>query len=418
MIRFVIIKSVVLLSILFSCASYAELTIEITQGRDNPTKIAVVPFAWAGSLLTDDIADIVQNDLYRSGRFSPLPAGDMLSLPHNKKEVFFRDWRALDVEYVVVGNIKKASDGRFTITFSLVDIYREKELYSETYNAAENRLRDVAHKVSDIVWQQLTGTPGAFSTKVVYVSAVNQTNGQFNYRLMMADADGARPLKVLESKEPILSPTWSPNSKELEVAYVSFEGGRPAIWRHKLRTGEREKLTNFSGLNSAPAWSPDGKRMAMVLSKDGNPDIYIMDLATKNLQQVTAHNISIDTEPEWLADGKSIVFTSNRGGSPQIYQVTLESGAIKRITYEGNYNARAKLIPDGSGIAMVHRQGEDFKIALQSLKNDTIKVLSHTNVSSLDESPTVSLDGAVQLRLPAYDRDVREPAWSPYLETN
>lgn len=409
------------------CAvSKAELTIEITQGMDNPTPIAVVPVGWSGAPLSENVSAIVEADLRRSGQFRPIPSQDMLSHPRNAKEVFFRDWSVLGTEYLLTSNIKPNPTGVLTLEFELFDIPSRKKVFKREVSGSENQLRDMAHFVSDTVYEAVTNIRGAFSTKMIYVEAF----GTERYRLMLADADGARERLLLESAQPIMSPAWSPDGKE--VAYVSFETSRPAIFRQVIATAERQQLTNFQGLNGAPAWSPDGKKLALVLSKDGNPEIYVLEIATGIFTRVTRH-FAIDTEPNWTNDGAGIIFTSDRGGKPQIYQVTLASGRVERLTFEGDYNARARVSPDGKTLVMVHRRNGVFHIATQDVVSGDIRILTET---SLDESPSiapngamlmyatkfaekgilaaVSLDAGVKFRLPSKQGDVREPSWSPY----
>lgn len=411
--------------------THAALTIEITQGRDNPTAIAVVPFAWEGrGLLPEKVGTIIESDLFRSGQFAPLPHADMLSMPHEQNEVFYRDWRALNVDYLLIGKIVP-QNGTLKIKFELFDVYTQQRLLLGEEETSVDHLRAASHAVSDKVYQQLTGIRGAFSTRLLYVSSVRQANDDFIYRLLTSDIDGAGEQVILEQDQPILTPSWSPDGET--VAYVSFETTRPAIFMHNLRTNKRTQLTNFKGLNGSPAWSPDGKQLAMVLSKDGSPDIYVMDIATRQLTRVTRH-YAIDTEPSWLPDGKSLVFTSDRGGRPQIYQVTLATGYEERLTFEGRYNARARVLPDGRGIIIVHQGEGDYHIALLDIDRGSIEILTDT---ALDESPSispngtmllyatklrgkgvlsaVSVDGDVKFYLPSKFGDVREPAWSPFL---
>jgi len=415
-----------LLLLLSAGVSRAELTIEITQGVDNPTAIAVVPFGWQGGALAEDLAAIISQDLRRSGQFSPLANKDMLAFPHQQADVYYRDWRILGTEFLLLGNLDFV-DGRYQLTFELYDVLLQKKVLRQTVDGDEAQLRDLAHFVSDKVYELITGIRGAFSTQMIYVEALG---GNKLYRLMLADVDGAREKTLLESSQPLMSPSWSPDGKS--VAYVSFETGRPAIFRQQIATAERQQLTNFRGLNGAPVWSPDGNQLALVLSKDGNPEIYTLDLTSGVFNRVTKH-FAIDTEPNWTIDGKGIVFTSDRGGKPQIYQVTLASGRVERLTFEGDYNARARISPDGKSLVMVHRYNGVYHIAAQDMASGDIRVLTETQ---LDESPSiapngamlmyatkyqgkgilaaVSLDAGVKFRLPSKSGDVREPSWSPY----
>ena len=408
----------------------ADLTIEITQGVDNPTAIAVVPFAWQGGGAAPlDVAEVIDGDLTRSGQFAPVGRADMLSRPSTEAEVFYRDWRAIDTEYLLIGRVSVTD--RMRIDYELFDVLRQTPVFEGFESGPIDEARLLGHRVADAVYEKLTGIRGAFATKLLYVSVTRVPGGKDYYRLTLADSDGARPVVLLESREPILAPAWSPDGRQ--IAYVSFESSRPAIYRQDLATGQREQLTNFRGLNSSPAWSPDGNTMAMVLSKDGNPDIYLMNMADRQLTRITKH-YAIDTEPAWMPDGRSLLFTSDRGGKPQIYRYDLRSGATDRLTFEGNYNARARVAQDGRNVVLVHQQEGKFHIALLDLVTNRLHILTSTE---LDESPSiapngsmvlyatkqadrgilaaVSVDGGVKFRLPAREGDVREPAWSPYL---
>lgn len=422
-------RLLILLTVL-AAGARAELTIEITQGVDDPLPLAVVPFGWDDMApAPEDIGDIVRFDLARSGQFAMTPPRDMLSLPSRERDLFFRDWRIQGVEYVLIGRLERRGEEEYAVHWGLYDVVNEASVLDGVEVGSRARLRDLAHRISDTVYEQLTGLPGAFSTRILYVVAQNIATEDERFRLEMADADGARATTLLESPEPILSAEWAPDGET--VAYVSFESGKPAIFTQHIASGRREKITDFEGLNGAPAFSPDGRSMALVLSIGGNPDIYILDLATRRLRQVTRH-FGIDTEPSWTPDGEGIVFTSNRGGQPQIYRITVDTGLIERLTYEGDYNARARLV--GDGLVFVHRRAGIFHIAVLDLVRGDLRVLTET---SLDESPSVapngsmviyatraggrgilavvSIDGRVKYRLPSTAGDVREPSWSPLI---
>ncbi len=423
-------RQLVFLLLLVATSARAELVIEITQGKDNPTSIAVVPFAWSGwGSAPEDVAGVISDDLERSGQFAPVKLANMLSLPTREADVYFRDWRTTDVEYLLIGRV--AGDSTMTIEYELFDVFRQTKVLSGRETGPAEDLRMLAHRASDDVYQQLTGVRGAFATRILYVSVQQGYNAPSTYQLTVADADGARSEVIYESSEPILSPTWAPDGNT--IAYVSFETTRPAVFLHDLTTGTREQLTNFTGLNGAPAFSPDGNSLALTLSKDGSPDIYVLDLRSRELTRVTRH-YAIDTEPAWMPDGRSLLFTSDRGGRPQIYRVDIATGKTERVTFEGPWNARASLAADGRTMVMVQQESGQFRIAVQDLQVGRVQILTGT---TLDESPSVapngsmllyatklgdrgilaavSVDGGVKFRLPSRDGDVREPAWSPFL---
>lgn len=407
----------------------AQNIVFVTKGVDNPTKIAVVPFAWTGGRLPEDIGKIVGNDLEFSGQFEATDPERMLAFPRTEAEVHYRDWKALGSEYLLIGSITQQA-GRYYASYELFDVVQQKRVFAKlTVDGTEAQLRDMAHHISDKVYETITGVRGIFSTKLIYVEAFKKPQ---KYRLMLSDIDGFRPRMLLESRYPVLSPMWSPNGQR--VTYVSFEvDNKPAIYIQDIATGRRQQMTNFRGLNGAPAWSPDGQKLAMALSKDGNPDIYVMNVLTRQLTRVTNH-FAIDHEPSWAADGASLFFTSDRGGKPQIYQVHLASMQQERVTFDGDYNARARVSPDGKSLVMLNkRPGGTHHIAAQDIKSGNLRILSETN---LDESPTiapngamlmyatrsggkgvlaaVSLDARVKVLQPPKQGDVREPAWSPF----
>ena len=433
-----LIKAITLALTVVASVCAQAIEIVISEGWDSPTKIAVVPFG--GPPLRDrpgpvpplNVADIVSFDLMRSGQFDALPSDNMLSLPTTAEEVFFRDWRILGMDYVVIGRAELVPDGRVAVTYSLFDVNSEREIKSTTWTAGTAQLRDIGHWIADEVYAQLTGVRGAFATKIVYVLVENPGTPYASYQLTLADADGERERVVYQSNEPILSPSWSPDGRRL--AYVSFETGRSTIVVQEIDTGVRRRVAEYRGINGAPVFSPDGNRLAMSLSRDGNSEIYIKDLTTEKLRRVTRRPSAIDTEPSWGPNGDSIIFTSDRGGQPQIYRVDLATSLPERLTFEGDYNARARLLPNGRHLVYVHRRNRIYHIAWQDLERDVVRVLTET---SLDESPSlapngmmmiyatqiqgrgilavVSVDSRVKYELPSAVGDVREPAWSPFL---
>ncbi|MCP5414463.1 MAG: Tol-Pal system beta propeller repeat protein TolB [Chromatiaceae bacterium] len=412
----------------------STLTIEITQGLEGALPIAVVPFAWRGDASTPpahEVGGVVSADLQRSGRFKPLPTSQMLARPTRGEEVDFRDWRALNVENLVVGEVTPNGPGGYLVKFYLYDVFRGEQVTGYSLPTTVRDLRATAHHIADIIYETLTGQPGAFATRIAYVTSERSgKDKKETVELRIADADGYGPQTIVSSSEPIMSPAWSPDGRQ--IAYVSFENAQPSIWVQELLTGKREKLTSFKGINGAPAWSPDGRFLALTLSKDGNPDIFVMDIARRSLRALTRHG-AIDTEPAWAPDGKSLVFTSDRGGSPQIYKVSVSGGEASRVSFEGSYNARASFAPDGRMLTMVTRVDGQYRIATLDLATRDYRVMS---TGRLDESPSfapngsmiiyatrvndkgvlaaVSTDGRVQQRLRLQEGDVREPVWSPY----
>ena len=424
---------VLLLGLFFSLNAHAVLDITITEGVEKAVPIAIVPFEWAG-LPNESPVDMhvtIANDLSRSGRFNTMDPGDMPQRPVEFSQVSFNDWRLLGMENIVIGNIRPLAEGNYEVEFRLVNVYSGTQIAGFRIPATRAQLRRTAHRISDIVYEKLTGVRGAFDTRIAYVVVKKLADGNKQYSMQISDADGFNPQILLESKEPLMSPSWSPDGKQL--AYVSFEGRNSAIYIQNLFTGTRERVAANPGINSAPAWSPDGTRLAMTLSKEGDPEIFVMHLGSKNLLRVTT-NRSIDTEPSWSPDGRMLVFTSDRGGSPQIYQVNAAGGNPERLTFTGNYNARACYSPDGKALTLVHGTEGRYKIAYMNLMANTMSLVTEARFG--DESPSfapngsmiiyatqtgrgtelaaVSADGRVHQRLAFQDGEVREPAWGPF----
>jgi TolB protein len=354
-------------------------------------------------------------------------------MPHAAAQVKVASWRMLKVDYVLVGSLAPLADGRIEVRYELVSVASGQRVLGATLPADRNALKLASHRLADAVYERILGVRGAFSTRIAYV-AVDGPAAARSYRLIVTDADGANERVVFASPQPIMSPAWSPDGRSL--AYVSFHSGLPGIYVQALRSGEQVRVSARSGINSAPSFSPDGTQLAVALSRrDGNVDVYLLTLATQELRRLT-DDAAIDTEPVFAPDGRSIYFTSDRAGAPQVSRQGLGAGERpRRITFEGNYNARPRVSPDGRELAVVTQDRSGFHIGIADAERGTLRVLTG---GRLDESPSyapngadiiyatreggrgvlaiVSSDGRIQQRLASSAGEVREPAWSPFLQ--
>jgi TolB protein len=418
---------------LVGSTAQAQLEVTITRLGADAAPIAVVPFGWRGAgAPAFDIADVVTADLRSSGRFKPMDRNDMVSRPTEASQVRFQDWRVLDADYLVIGQLSEDTPDNFTAVFQLFDVVRGQQLTGFRLTAGRADLRAVSHRISDMIFEQVTGIPGVFSTQIAYVSEERRADGTKRYRLIVSDADGENARVIADSPQPLMSPSWSPDARR--VAYVSFEGEQSAIYVQTLRTGTRERVSARAGVNSSPAFSPDGRLLAITLSHDaGNLDVYTLDLASQVLRQLTTDG-AIDTEATWSPDGRQIYFTSDRSGGPQIYRVGAEPGGrAERITFEGTYNARPRLSPDGKKLAVVYGQNNTYRIGVVDTGSGALQIVTN---GRLDESPafapngaqiiyatrengrgvlaSVSTDGRIRTQIASVSGDVREPVWGPF----
>lgn len=414
----------------------ANLTIEINQGNAQAVPVAVVPFSSnSDQLLPVDVASVISNDLKLSGQFAPVSQDDFLSFPSDAKSVYYPDWKKLNVHYLVLGKVNLLPNNGYRINYQLFDINAQKSILSGYVDGLSGQLRPLAHRISDYIYQKITGIPGVFSTKLLYVLAQNKGTTSASYQLVYADMDGYRPVTIVTSSQPIVSPAWSPDHRE--VAYVTYTNDlRQIIYMQDLATGQRRTVSppGFA-LDASPVFSPDGEWLAMTLSKGRDSHIYIKNLKTGQLKQVTFGTYILDSEPTWTPDGQNIVFTSNRGGSAQLYEINLASKKLTRLTFEGSFNARARVFPDGKHLALVTKGAGEraYHIAILSLTSGKMRIIS---TEPFEDSPSISpngrmlvfsalkddqhvlgmitVDGRASYTLPARKGDVQEPGWSPY----
>jgi TolB protein len=398
----------------------AQLSIEITGAGASRFPV-IIPIFESEGQLPNSVTDVVRADLDRSGLFRLVDLGP-LALPESVMPDL-PAMRGRGADAVLTGSVIALGGGRYDVRFRLFDTQKQLELgaMAMPMMASQNRL--IGHRIADFVYEKLTGQPGYFSTRVAYV-----IKSGTNYELQVADADGMNAATALRSREPIISPAWSPDGQRL--AYVSFEQKKPIVYVHTLATGQRRVVANFKGSNSAPAWSPDGNQLAVVLTKDGQSQLYILNADGSGVRRL-ASSSGIDTEPFWGNDS-NIYFTSDRGGSPQIYRISAGGGNAQRVTFDGSYNVTPRLSADGTLLAFITRNAGRFQVAVQDLATRQTTILTD---SARDESPSfapngrmilyatesggrgvlsaVSSDGRVKQRLTVQAADVREPAWGP-----
>ncbi len=410
------------LTLLIAGAVHAQFRVDVAGVGMRQLPIAVAPFRGEDGS-PQKLAGIVQADLERSGQFVGLPAGgvalDELSRPD------FTSWRQKGADSLLTGSITRLLDGRFDVRFRLWDAVRGLDLGGQSYAVTQPDLRLVSHRISDFVYEKLTGEKGIFSTRIAYVTRSGQ-----RYQLWVADADGENAQSALTSGEPIISPAWSPDGAQL--AYVSFESRKPVVYTHDVGSGKRRLIANFRGSNSAPAWSADGQTLAMTLSRDGGSQLFALSAAGGEPRRL-GQSGSIDTEPAYSPDGKHIYFVSDRGGGPQIYKMAATGGPADRVTFTGSYNISPAISPDGRWLAYIARTNGAFRVNLMELASGAITVLTET-VS--DESPsfspngrliiyatqldgrealmTTTLDGKIKAKLNGQSGDIREPHWGPF----
>ena len=368
------------------------------------------------------LSSVIRANLERSGVFRSLDAPGGLD---ERSRLPQQEVRAQGADALLAGSVNRLADGTFDVRYRLWDAVKGAELKARALTVPAADMRLAAHRISDEVFEALTGDKGVFATRIAYVSRSGK-----QFALHITDADGEGGQVALRSSEPIISPAWSPNGRD--IAYVSFESQKAVVWVQDVATGRRAMVANFRGSNSAPAWSPDGNELAVTLSRDAPAQIYVMPRAGGTPRRLTT-SPAIDTEPVFSPDGRQVYFVSDRGGGPQIYRVPTAGGQAERVTFSGTYNISPAISPDGRTMAYINRNGSAFRLTTLDLSNGIVQTLSDTVD---DESPsfapngrlivfatraqgrdvlmTTTLDGKIKTRLLSSGTDMREPAWGPF----
>jgi TolB protein len=402
-------------------AAQAQLRVEIAGVGSSQIPVAVAAFA-DESVAPEQVSAIIRADLERSGMFKVIDARQAIS---ENASIDYGAFKASGADALVVGSVSKSADGRFEVRYKLLDTVKAAQLSSLSDAASVKSLRYSAHRIADDVYEKLTGVRGVFATRIAYV---NENRSQHQYRLEIADADGEGVQPALISKEPIISPAWSPDGTK--VAYVSFEAKKPVVYMHNLRTGQRAVVSNQKGNNSAPSWAPDSNRVALALSKDGHTQVYMVNADGSGLRRLS-NSAGIDTEPQWAPDGQTIYFTSDRSGGPQIYKMSATGGNATRVTFNGSYNISPRISPDGKTLAWISQRDGGFSLyAMDLASGQELRLADGATEPSFSPNgkyimyatkgggrtslAVVSVDGRVKQRLTTQAGNIREPSWGPF----
>ena len=242
-----------------SLQAQAVLDIKITQGIEQALPIAIVPFGWsqAGSVAPVDLTRVITDDLKRSGRFDVMDDLDLPQRPTEFDAINFNDWRKLGMENILIGNLTQTENGDYDVSFRLIDVYRGKQIAGFRIPAKPNLLRRVAHQISDIVFEKLTGTAGAFDTRVAYITVkkVNDNKNAFTrckslMRMVTTHRYYSNP------RSHCCLPPGHPTERKSPMCPLK-EGTQQSMCKISL-TGKRERVAAFEGINSAPDMVPRG----------------------------------------------------------------------------------------------------------------------------------------------------------------
>lgn len=384
--------SLVMAGLFTAAPAEAALQIDINQGNTEPMPIAITDFLGAAGQEASagtDIATVVTNDLERSGLFRPLSKASFIEkMTDINVPPRFGDWRVINSQALVTGQVKMEADGRLRVEFRLWDVYGEQQLTGLQFFTTPDNWRRVAHLIADAIYQRLTGEQGYFDTRVVYVSESGPKNRRVK-RLAIMDQDGYNPHTLTNGAELVLTPRFSPNSQE--ITYLSYHNNNPRVYLLDIETGQQEVVGDFKGMTFAPRFSPDGQKVVMSLQRGGNANIYTMDLRSRQVTRLTSTN-AIDTAPSYSPDGTQIAFESDRGGSQQIYVMNADGSNQHRISFGQGRYATPVWSPRGDLVAFTKMISGQFVIGVMKPDGTGDRILTE---GFHNEGPTWAPNGRV-----------------------
>jgi TolB protein len=364
----------------------AEIEVNVNRGDVQPLPIAAP--AMGGGQVGADIAQVIAANLQRSGLFRPLDPASFIERDLNAAvQPRFADWKQINAQALVNGAVT-VEGGKLRVDFRLWDVFAEQQLLGLQFTSSPENWRRVAHKISDAVYERLTGEKGYFDTRVVFV-AESGGRGKVVKRLAIMDQDGANPSYLTTGDSIVMTPRFSSNSQE--ITYMSLRPDSSTIYLFNLESGRRESLGNFQGMVFAPRFSPDGGRVAFSVERGGNSDVYVMNLSSRSSSRLTS-DPSIDTSPSFSPDGSRIVFNSDRSGSPQLYVMASDGSNPRRLSFGAGRYTTPVWSPTGEFIAFTKQEGGQFHIGVMRADGTDERLLTS---SYLDEGPTWAPNGRV-----------------------
>src|SRR5690348_2107411 len=430
------ILAAALIALLGAAPARAELHVTVDQGNAKPLPIAIPDFSAASPsdvAAGQNIAKVVRADLERSGLFQPLdPKSFIDKLANINTPPQFGSWRAINAQALVAGQVQAQPDGRLRVDFRLWDVFGETQMIGQQYFTTPESWRRVAHKISDAIYERVTGEKGYFDTRIVFISESGPALSR-KKRLSVMDEDGANPIFLTRGDYLVLTPRFNPTAQM--IAYMSYIVGKPRVYLFDLESGRQEMLGNFPNMTFSPRFSPDGNKVVMSQEKEGNSDVYVMDLRTRAIQRLTT-DPGIDTAPSYSPDGSQIAFESDRGGSQQVYVMNADGSNQHRVSFGSGRNGTPVWSPRGDLIAFTKQAGGTFRICVMHPDGSGERVITN---GWEDEGPTwapngrvimftrtteggrgsqiwsVDISGRNERRVPT-PGGASDPAWSPLIQ--